>query len=118
MVLTTGYGSVAVPAKRVTLTNPDSGRSVEASVGDSIEVRLTGYRDGVRVYTWDVPQPSDSAVLRRTAGGTTPSGGASAVFHVQRSGVARINVVRKCHPDPGHICPLIIVPWKATIGVK
>jgi hypothetical protein len=107
----------APQATRIVLTNADNGRSVAASSGDNIEVRLTGHRDHGLTYTWSIPISSDSTVLRRTAGGTTPTGGASAVFHAERRGTATISAVRHCHPDPGHACPLVIVPWKATVTV-
>lgn len=105
-------------AERIVLMNPDNGRSVPASLGDDIEVRLTGYRENGLNYTWSTPQSSDSTVLRRTAGGMTPGGGASAVFHAEHAGKAIISAHRSCRPDPGRVCPLVVVPWKATVTVK
>lgn len=118
MVLMTGYGSVAVPAERITLTNADGGRSGDVAVGDDIEVRLTPYRDGSRRYTWAAAPQSGGPVLLRTADATTPKGGVSAVFRAKQHGVAEISAVRKCLADPGHMCPLLIVPWKVTVRVK
>ncbi|MCD9195120.1 protease inhibitor I42 family protein [Streptomyces albireticuli] len=118
LALTAGTASAEAPAKRVVLTNPDSGRAVEVSLGDDIEVRLERYYEKSRTYTWDAPQTSDAAVLTRTKGAVTADGSAAAVFRAKNQGVATISVTRKCRPDDGHICPLIIVPWKAKIKVK
>ncbi|UQI45245.1 hypothetical protein M1P56_13250 [Streptomyces sp. HU2014] len=118
LALTAGSASAEAPAKRVVLTNADAGRPLKVSPGTEIEVRLARYYDKPRTYTWDVPQTSDAVVLRRAEGRTTPEGSASAVFHAKNEGVATISVTRKCRPDSGHICPLIIVPWKAKVEVK
>ncbi|MBT2382122.1 hypothetical protein [Streptomyces sp. ISL-11] len=106
------------PARRVVLTNVDDGRPVPVSEGDDIEVRLTGYRERGLNYTWSIPRTSDFTVLRHTAGGTTPNGGASAVFHQERPGKATISAQRHCRPDPGRLCPLIDSPWKVTVTGK
>ncbi|GHB71771.1 hypothetical protein GCM10010347_47650 [Streptomyces cirratus] len=108
----------AAMATRVTLTNVDDGRNVVLNPGDDVEVRLTGYRSGGLNYSWDVPVAAVPLVLRRTAGGTTPSGGASAVFHAAGPGISTITAVRHCRPDPGRACPLVIVPWKVAAEVK
>ncbi|MFF8315378.1 hypothetical protein [Streptomyces lydicus] len=108
----------ARPAQRIVLTNADTGRSVTARLGDDVEVRLTGYREHGLTYTWSTPASSNSTVLRRTAGGTSPSGDASAVFHAEHRGTATITAVRRCRPAPGHLCPLVVVPWKATVEVQ
>ncbi|MBP2402770.1 hypothetical protein [Streptomyces syringium] len=105
-------------AKRIVLTNPDSGRSVSASTGDDIEVRLTHYRERGLNYSWDVPQSSDSAVLRRTSGGSTPAGDATAIFTGEKAGTVTLSAARRCRPDPGNICPLVISPWRVTVTVQ
>ncbi|WP_406505584.1 hypothetical protein [Streptomyces sp. NBC_00212] len=108
----------ASAAKRTVLTNADDDRIVVVTAGDDIEVRLTGSRSQGLTYTWNVPQSGDSGVLRRTAARTTPTGGASAVFHAGKPGVIMIASVRTCRPDPGHVCPLVVVPWKVTAKVS
>ncbi|GGX73783.1 hypothetical protein [Streptomyces hiroshimensis] len=118
MALATGSASVAVPAARVALTNADNGRSVPAALGDDIEVRLTSYRESGLTYTWSTPQSGNTTVLRRTTGGTKPDGGASAVFRAQHGGTATISAARRCHADAGHVCPLVIAPWRARIRVE
>lgn len=105
-------------AQRVVLTNADNGRSVTASLGDDIEVRLTRSHENGLTWTWSTPASSDSDVLRRTTGRTAPNGDASAVFHAEHDGTATVTAQRRCHPDPGHFCPLVITPWKVTVEVK
>ncbi|MHA7956460.1 hypothetical protein ACX9I7_01710 [Streptomyces sp. L500] len=108
----------AKPAQRIVLTNADTGRSVTASPGDDIEVRLTGYRENGLTWTWSIPASSDPDVLRRTAGRAAPNGDASATFNAEHGGTATITAQRRCRPDPGHFCPLVITPWKVTVEVK
>ncbi|MGX8905980.1 hypothetical protein ACR820_12245 [Streptomyces netropsis] len=105
-------------AKRIVLTNPDSGRSVPASTGDDIEVRLTHYSERGLNYSWGVPKPSDPAVLRRTSGGSTPAGDATVTFHGEKPGTVTLSAPRRCRPDPGKICPLVVSPWRVTVTVK
>ncbi|MGH4034181.1 hypothetical protein ACQB60_35285 [Actinomycetota bacterium Odt1-20B] len=110
--------SPASAATRVTLTNVDDGRNVILNTGDDVVVKLSSYRTNGLNYTWDVPASSVPLVLRRTAGSTTPDGGARAVFHAEGPGVSTITAVRHCRPDPGRTCPLVIVPWKVAVEVK
>ncbi|MGI5338081.1 hypothetical protein ACQEVS_12110 [Streptomyces sp. CA-181903] len=108
----------ARPAQHITLTNSDNDGSVTASSGDGIEVRLTGYRENGLTWTWSTPTSSDSAVLRLTAGRTAPNGDASATFRAEHDGTATITAERRCRPDTGRICPMVITPWKVTVEVK
>lgn len=105
-------------AKRIVLTNADSGRSVSASTGDDIEVRLTHYRERGLNYGWAVPQSSEPTVLRRTSGGSTPAGDATVTFHGEKAGRVTLSAPRRCRPDPGSICPLVTSPWRVTVTVK
>ncbi|MFH9229930.1 hypothetical protein ACH4NT_14515 [Streptomyces lydicus] len=104
-------------AERVALTNADNGRTVSAHAGDDIEVTLTGYRDHGLNYNWSIPV-SDSALLHRTVGGTTPGGNAIARFHAVKAGTAALSAHRHCRPDRGHLCPLVVTPWKVRVEVK
>ncbi|MFD9789349.1 hypothetical protein ACFWXK_00190 [Streptomyces sp. NPDC059070] len=115
------YSPLARPeaaAARIPLTNVDEGRTVTVRPGDDVEVRLTAYRGDGFTYSWEVPQSSAPGVLRSTAGGVTPAGNATAVFHAQGVGSATITAVRHCRPDPGRTCPFAVVPWKVTADVK
>ncbi|MEV6775728.1 hypothetical protein [Streptomyces syringium] len=105
-------------AKRIVLTNPDTGRSVPASTGDDIEVRLTHYSERGLNYSWDIPQSSDPAVLRRTSGGSTPAGDATVTFRGEKVGTVTLSAARRCRPDPGRICPLATSPWRVTVTVN
>ncbi|MEU7166774.1 hypothetical protein AB0A70_19375 [Streptomyces morookaense] len=108
----------ARPAQRITLTNSDNGRSVTASLGDDIRVQLTGSRENGLTWTWSAPTSGNSTILRRTTGGTKPNGDASATFHAEHDGTATITAQRGCRPAPGHVCPLVITPWKVKVEVK
>lgn len=120
-------GAAAVPAaaqshlptaQRVVLTNADNGRSLVLAAGDDVDVRLTGFRSQGLNYTWSVPQSSAPDVLRRTAGGTTPTGSANGVLHAEHLGTTTITATRHCRPDPGRICPGAVLLWKVTAQVK
>ncbi|MFG2395571.1 hypothetical protein [Streptomyces lydicus] len=90
---------------------------MSARTGDDIEVTLTGHRENGLTYSWSIPV-SDSAVLRRTAGGKTPSGGATARFHVEKDGTAAISTAKHCRSGGGRLCPLVVTPWKVRVEVK
>ncbi|MFJ6718727.1 hypothetical protein [Streptomyces sp. NPDC091259] len=105
-------------AQRTVLTNADAGRTVTASPGADVEVRLTHHRVDGLTYSWGIPTSGDPAVLRRTSGRTTPGGDAAAVFHAEGGGVATVTVLPRCRADQGQVCPLVIVPWKARIEVR
>ncbi|MFJ8141285.1 hypothetical protein [Streptomyces sp. NPDC096013] len=107
----------ALRAGRIVLTNVDNGRTIPASVGGDLEVRLTHYRERGLTYTWTALNSSDSAVLGHRADTTNPAGDASAVYRVAAAGTATVSAQRHCVPDPGNLCPLIVETWKATIQV-
>ncbi|MFE4871996.1 hypothetical protein [Streptomyces sp. NPDC056682] len=104
-------------AERVALTNADNGRTVFAHTGDDIEVILTGHRDHGLNYTWSIPV-SDSTVLHRIKGVTTPRGDATGRFHAVKNGITTLSAQRHCRPDRGKLCPLVVVPWKVRVEVK
>ncbi|MFJ3203665.1 hypothetical protein [Streptomyces sp. NPDC086989] len=105
-------------AQRIALTNPDNGRSVTAGPGDDIEVRLTASHENGLTWTWSTPTSSDSTVLRRTTGRTAPNGDAAATFHAEHDGTATITAQRRCRPDAGQVCPLVVTPWKVTVEAQ
>ncbi|WP_190107966.1 hypothetical protein [Streptomyces cinnamoneus] len=88
---------------------------MSASLGDDIEVRLAAYREDGLNYTWSTPQSNDATVLRRTSGGETPNGSASAVFRQVHAGTATISAQRHCRPDPGRACPLVVSSWRVRV---
>ena len=105
-------------AGRVVLTNADNGRTVPASSGGDVEIRLTHSRERGFTYTWTAPESGNSAALAHAADATYPSGDATAVFHAVSRGVASVTAQRRCVPDPGSLCPLLVETWKVTIEVK
>lgn len=113
-----GEASHARRVARVVLTNMDNGRTVPASSGGDVEIRLTHSRERGFTYTWSAPESGNSAVLAHAADATYPSGDATAVFHAASAGVATVSAQRRCVPDPGSLCPLIVETWKVTIEVK
>ena len=105
-------------AGRVVLTNTDNGRTVPASSGGDVEIRLTHIRERGFTYTWTAPESGNSAVLGHASDATYPSGDATAVFHAASTGAATVTAQRRCVPDPGSLCPLLVETWKVTIEVK
>ncbi|MEW1643978.1 hypothetical protein [Streptomyces sp. NPDC091219] len=117
--------TVATPASahalrtgRVVLTNADNGRTVAASVGGDVEVRLTHYREHGLTYSWTALDSSDRTVLGHRSDATYPAGDSTAVYRAAAAGAATVSAQRHCVPDPGRLCPLIVETWKATIQVK
>ncbi|MFB7664377.1 hypothetical protein ACFC1R_10595 [Kitasatospora sp. NPDC056138] len=103
--------------RAVTLTNGDNGRAVAVTAGDVITVRLTHLRDQGDTWVWSAPTASASAVLRRIRGGTSPDGDATATFRADTDGTSDITASRRCVPDPGSVCPRVVIPWRVTVTV-
>ncbi|WP_329352765.1 hypothetical protein OG226_47885 [Streptomyces sp. NBC_01261] len=127
LAVTTSAGTPAAAQNRaphlrqaghVVLTGADDGRTVPASSGGDVEIRLTHSRERGFTYAWTAPESGDSAVLAHAADATYPSGDATAVFHAVSRGVATVSAQRRCVPDPGSLCPLLVETWKVTIEVK
>ncbi len=108
----------SVAAAHLTLTNADNGHSVTVRSGEVITVRLSGHRSAEATWQWSAPSSSESRILRRVAGGTSPSGNASAVFRPEADGNATISANERCVSAPGHICPHTVLHWTATVHVK
>ncbi|MEY9848726.1 hypothetical protein [Streptacidiphilus sp. MAP5-3] len=102
----------------VVLTNADSGRTVDVTSGDVIEVRLSGARGENDTWAWSTPMSSSADVLAQSVGTTSPSGDAEALFHATGPGTGRITAVRRCVPGPGAICPFMAVLWVVDVDVR
>ncbi|MGK4579447.1 hypothetical protein [Kitasatospora sp. HPMI-4] len=105
-------------SRAVVLTNADDGRTVTVARHDVVTVRLTHIRDQGETWVWSVPKAGAPKVLRPHGGGTSPDGDASAEFQAISRGTSDITAYRRCVPDPGHVCPRVVIPWKATIVVN
>ncbi|MCF2526127.1 hypothetical protein [Yinghuangia soli] len=119
VVFSVGVGAYTpASAATVTLTNADSGKTVLVPVGDTVKVTLTPKQAQGLKWTWRVPSASDSGVLERTAGSTSPNGGATAVFKVQEPGTSAITAQGVCKPvASGAECPSTTRTWKVSIEV-
>lgn len=103
--------------KTITLSNIDNDKSIDVATGDDITVRLVGEIDKGIVWSWSVPNPSDSIVLNRSRGAQTPNGGAQAVFHAVEVGTTDITATEKCVPQNGYVCDQLVKEWKVTVTV-
>lgn len=114
----TAQAEARAAARKAVLTNLDNGRTVTVATGDTVEVKLTAYREGHVTWKWTAPDTDTPAVLRKTAGSTLPNGDARADLSADAVGTATLNAGRSCVPDPGYACPAVILPWKVTVEVK
>ncbi|MEU1625428.1 hypothetical protein ABZ746_08860 [Streptomyces sp. NPDC020096] len=101
-----------------TLSNRDSGRSVTVHPGDVVKVRLTGSRHNGLTWTWSVPSAAGDRVLQRTDPDTSPGGVTRAAFRAGGSGTTTIDSYERCVPEPGHVCPHVVLRWAATVTVR
>ncbi|MFI9724212.1 hypothetical protein ACIHFE_31980 [Streptomyces sp. NPDC052396] len=113
-----GDGHPVVTVRDVTLTNADSGETVQAHPGDTVRVSLTGARVDGRTWAWSIPVSDHAQVLNRTIGENTANGDAMGYFRVNAPGTARIDSVKRCVADPGQVCPRLGVLWRVTVVVR
>ncbi len=106
------------PAVDVTLRNADNGRTLNVRTDDGVRVELTGSRSEGATWAWSVPTTSGSQVFDRTTGGTSQDGNATATFRAVRPGTAEIEAYQRCIPEPGYLCPQVVIPWKVTFTVN
>ncbi|MGW5251389.1 hypothetical protein ACWEQN_48570, partial [Streptomyces sp. NPDC004129] len=67
----------------------------------------------------DVPATSDARVLSRSSGHTVANGDAEATFRAVHHGRSTITAHSRCVVTaPGHTCPHVVIPWKATIDIR
>ncbi|KUL51372.1 hypothetical protein ADL22_06105 [Streptomyces sp. NRRL F-4489] len=113
------HGQRSAPAPhRVVLTERDNGRALSVRRGEVVEVRLTGARGRGTTFTWSLPVSNAPAVLRRTAAGRTPTGGAAARFTAVGRGTSALTAHRTCRAAPGHVCSQAVLSWRTTVRVR
>ncbi|MET9415842.1 hypothetical protein ABZY03_17015 [Streptomyces klenkii] len=99
-----------------TLINESDGRTLGLPVGQEIRVRLQAVRGNGERWTWSTPVVSATDVLNRTAGHTTPNGGAAADIRVAGTGRSHITAQRTCTPTrQGHQCRHASLEWRVTV---
>ncbi|WP_043263192.1 hypothetical protein [Streptomyces sp. CT34] len=99
------------------LTGADNGHTVTVHPGETVTVRLYGRRSRGVTFAWSAPRADNSAVLRQTDGGTTPTGDAGGRFRAGHRGTAALSARRTCRAGRGHVCPHVIIPWRVTVKV-
>lgn len=102
----------------ITLSNEDNGRVLGAQAGDTFRVILKGSQGGGATWAWSVPKTDAAGVLNRTLGSVLPNGDALGEFEAGASGVSDISSLQRCIPDPGYLCPQVVIPWKVTVVVR
>ncbi|OIJ92365.1 hypothetical protein [Streptomyces colonosanans] len=100
------------------LSDADDGRTVDVAPHAMVRVHLHAIRGVHQTWVWDVPAAASPAVLSRSSGSTPPSGDAEAGFHAVDKGVTDITAHRRCVPDPGHVCPLVVISWTITVAAR
>ncbi|KXN71778.1 hypothetical protein CONCODRAFT_69571 [Conidiobolus coronatus NRRL 28638] len=105
-------------ASKITLTNSDDGRTVNANLGDEIVVTLTATKSGGSTYTWSEVVSSNTDILTRKSSSTKPNGDAVGAFEVNGDGTAELSSNKGCSPSGGNTCPKVSSSWKATINVS
>ncbi|MGW2254979.1 hypothetical protein ACWCXH_33075 [Kitasatospora sp. NPDC001660] len=102
----------------VSLSAADGGGTFNVASGDVVQVHLGAVRDGSLTWVWTVPTATSTSVLLRTGGGNSTLGDADATFSAIATGASDITAQRRCVPDPGSVCPMIIYTWRATVNVS
>ncbi len=98
----------------VVVTQADQGWTVTMTVGQTLEVHLSGGRS----QQWSVPRAADTGVLEGTASSADPtSGGASATFVARTAGSTRVSSQARPICTAGQACPDFVRLWTITVDV-
>jgi hypothetical protein len=93
----------------LSVTASDGGRTVTVGAGGEVRVELsTG-------ALWSPPRSTDSRVLDRVSGSTSPTGAATATFAAVGRGTTRIEATRRCLPRTGRVCGMFVALWWVTV---
>jgi hypothetical protein len=110
----------AAPASAsiIPLTYADDGANITAALGTQITVSLQPQSAYGLKYIWSLPSPSNTLVLQKLPGSSSPRGGVVGTFKASGAGVGQITAQRTCiATTPGVQCPAFVTPWQATISV-
>lgn len=101
----------------VTLTNADNGRLLTVQNDTDLRVRLTGFRSPDATWAWSLPAADNPGVADRTTALTSEDGSAMADFLIEGPGATAIKAYERCIPQPGRVCPHLVILWKVTVRV-
>ncbi|MEV0248525.1 hypothetical protein AB0H76_18140 [Nocardia sp. NPDC050712] len=99
----------------IELTEAAAG-TIEAEVGDRVEVRLAAYDEDDRQWEWSATESSDVSVLKQLRSSPAPAGDTFARFEALEHGRSEITAQRRCKGSPE--CPRGVQLWKVTIAVR
>ncbi|MFF2745719.1 hypothetical protein ACFVVA_09265 [Kitasatospora sp. NPDC058048] len=102
----------------VTISGPANGTTVQAHVGDTVQVEILAVRDYTVTWYWYALGTPTPALLSQTAGSAEPNGDSHGTFSVTAAGTAAITAIGRCVPDRGTICPPWAINWKVTLAVS
>ncbi|MFJ8085293.1 hypothetical protein ACIQ6Y_32365 [Streptomyces sp. NPDC096205] len=114
----------ADPVAALRLTNdsaaPASNGTADATVGQSVQVRLDKLVENGLEYTYGEPKSSDEAVVAPDADGGDETGGDGITrFKAVSEGMADLVAEATCTPvEDDAVCPGTVDPWKVTVTVK
>jgi len=104
--------ATSVP-KKVVLKVSSNGKTVDANVGDLVEVKLSGHH-----LQWSVAQLTQpSGALTLVSEKTSSNGASVTVFRVANYGTASLDATGTPICKPTGACPPYIVLWQATVIV-
>ncbi|GAA3024275.1 hypothetical protein GCM10010519_60900 [Streptomyces lactacystinicus] len=102
----------------VTISRADGGSTVQAHVGDTVQVELLALRDYTVTWYWYALGTPTPALLSQTAGSAEANGDSHGTFSVTAAGTAAITAIGRCVPDRGAVCPPWVINWKVTVQVS
>ncbi|MFF2542305.1 hypothetical protein ACFVUY_07045 [Kitasatospora sp. NPDC058063] len=102
----------------VTISGADGGSTVQAHVGDTVQVEILVARDYPVTWYWYALGTSTPALLSQTAGSAEANGDSRGTFSVTAAGTGAITAIGRCVPDRGSICPPWVINWKVTVQIS
>jgi predicted secreted protein len=100
----------------ITLTNADNAKTINASLGDKIIIKLTADNtaNGPK-YSWSAPTSSNTKILTKSSSAAAQNGDATGTFTVNEEGTAELNSGKSCKAASNQKCPQTVLSWKVTI---
>ncbi|MFJ8086261.1 hypothetical protein ACIQ6Y_37560 [Streptomyces sp. NPDC096205] len=105
------------PGGVVKLSNDDSGKTFDATVGQEVQVKLDPYEEDGLTFTFSKAKSSDEAVLAPDTDADDETVDIPGSFKAVGEGAVDLVAQRTCQAVGDAVCPDSVALWKVTLNV-